>query len=94
MPDSRLLTPLSRRGRVDLLILFPIGYDVVRNVDLYRQQQDSKLDQFLGPDSGWHECGRSYKIAPRSESDTRVCRQSTRDNLPAIWVQEVWGGDD
>ena len=36
-----------------MLILFPIGYDVVRNVDLYRQQQDSKLDQFLGPDSGW-----------------------------------------
>ena len=47
------IATLSRRGQVDLLILFADSYDIVRNVDLYRDQSDSKLDQVLGPDSGW-----------------------------------------
>lgn len=53
--DARFETiaTLSSRGRVDLLILFADAYDIVRNVDLYRQQSNSKLDQVLGPDSGW-----------------------------------------
>jgi hypothetical protein len=38
---------------VDLLILFADAYDVVRNVEFYRQQDNSKLDQVLGPNSGW-----------------------------------------
>lgn len=53
--DARFdtIAALSNRGQVDLLILFADAYDVVRNVDLYRQQSNSKLDQVLGPDSGW-----------------------------------------
>jgi len=47
---------LSRCGRVDLLILFPDAYDVVRNVDLYEKQGvESNLDQVLGPDAHWRE---------------------------------------
>jgi three-Cys-motif partner protein len=55
--DARFETidTLSQSGRVDLLILFADAYDVVRNVDLYRQQSDSKLDQVLGPKSNWQE---------------------------------------
>ena len=53
--DARFdtIATLANRGRVDLLILFPDAYDVVRNVEFYRQQPNSKLDQVLGPDSGW-----------------------------------------
>ena len=46
---------LSRAGRVDLLILFPDAIDVLRNVETYLPQLDSKLDQVLGPDSKWRE---------------------------------------
>ena len=53
--DARFETiaTLSSHGRVDLLILFADAYDIVRNVDLYRKQSNSKLDQVLGPDSCW-----------------------------------------
>ena len=44
---------LASAGRVDLLILFPDAVDVLRNIDLYRAQTDSNLDQFLGADSDW-----------------------------------------
>ena len=45
---------LSLRGRVDLLILFADGQDILRNVNRYeRQGASSNLDQILGPDSGW-----------------------------------------
>jgi three-Cys-motif partner protein len=46
---------LARRGQVDLLILFPDGMDIVRNVDFYKKQPHSKLDAFLGPSSKWRE---------------------------------------
>ena len=50
------LRVLSGCGRVDLLILFPIAYDVIRNVELYYfPNENSKLDLFLGPNSNWRE---------------------------------------
>jgi len=45
------LRKLAAVGRVDLLILFPVGYDIVRNIRLYELQDQSKLDDVLG--SGW-----------------------------------------
>lgn len=53
--DARFdtIARLSERGRVDLLVLFADSYDIVRNVRVYQEQSDSKLDQVLGPDSRW-----------------------------------------
>jgi three-Cys-motif partner protein len=45
------LRKLASVGRLDLLILFPVGYDIVRNIRLYELQDQSKLDAVLG--SGW-----------------------------------------
>lgn len=55
--DARFETvaALAARGQVDLLILFADAYDVVRNVDRYEAEVGSKLDQTLGPGSGWRE---------------------------------------
>lgn len=46
---------LSSRGRVDLLILFADALDIVRNVETYSRQPNSKLDRFLGPDCNWRD---------------------------------------
>ncbi|MBN1591408.1 MAG: three-Cys-motif partner protein TcmP [Pirellulales bacterium] len=59
---------LSRCGRVDMLILFADGHDIVRNVEIYEEQgADSNLDRFLGPDSCWREhwCNLTLRTAPR-----------------------------
>ena len=49
------IAALSQAGRVDLLVLFADAYDIVRNVELYKQDPNSNLDQVLGPDSKWRE---------------------------------------
>jgi len=48
-----MVANLSAKGRVDLLVLFADAYDIVRNVELYRQDPQSNLDQVLGPHSNW-----------------------------------------
>ena len=45
---------LCTRARADIVILLPDAYDILRNeLQLYRENPESKLDQFLGPDSDW-----------------------------------------
>lgn len=52
--EFETIRKLSECGRVDLLMLFADGYDIVRNVELYEKQgENSNLDRFLGPDSDW-----------------------------------------
>lgn len=47
---------LSACGAVDLLILFADAFDVVRNVERYYVDNiESKLDRFLGANSGWRD---------------------------------------
>jgi len=54
--DFNTLRVLSSCGRVDLLILFPLAYDIIRNVEhVYFPNENSKLDRFLGPNSNWRE---------------------------------------
>lgn len=51
---------LAGRGRVDLLILVADAVDFSRNVEhVYFQQENSKLDKFLGRDSDWRKVWRS-----------------------------------
>ena len=47
------IATLSKRGRVDLLVLFPDAYDIQRNVERYRGNPNSNLDLVLGPGSNW-----------------------------------------
>jgi three-Cys-motif partner protein len=47
------LATLAHDGRVDFLVLFADGMDIVRNVELYRQQTESNLDFVLGAGSDW-----------------------------------------
>jgi len=45
---------LAAAGAVDLLVLFADAFDVVRNVEeYYVGDEQSPLDQFLGPQSDW-----------------------------------------
>jgi three-Cys-motif partner protein len=47
---------LAACGRVDLLILFPDAYDILRNEQhLYFDQPDSNLDRTLGRGANWRE---------------------------------------
>ncbi len=39
--------------RVDFVVLFADAYDINRNKEIYRDDPNSKLDQVLGPNSGW-----------------------------------------
>ena len=51
--DFSTLQCLSAR-RADLIIFFPDRLDILRNWNTYyRENQDSNLDRFLGPDSNW-----------------------------------------
>ena len=80
--DARFETiaRLSERGRVDLLILFADAYDVVRNVDLYRQQTNSRLDQVLGPGSGWQTMW--------DQLDNR-CRGNVRRKFAEVYCRQL-----
>ncbi len=53
--DFATVETLSQCGRVDLLILFPDGVDVMRNWKRYFDELESNLDRVLGPDSDWRE---------------------------------------
>jgi three-Cys-motif partner protein len=55
--DARFETieKFSKNARVDFVMLFADAYDINRNVELYSKDYNSKLDQVLGPDSGWRE---------------------------------------
>lgn len=55
------LVTLADKRRVDLLLLFADAYDVVRNVDRYEQDCNSKLDRMLGPDSNWRDHWRALQ---------------------------------
>jgi three-Cys-motif partner protein len=47
---------LARNARVDFVVLFADGMDVSRNAEhVYREDPNSELDAFLGPDSRWRE---------------------------------------
>jgi three-Cys-motif partner protein len=63
------IAALSRWGRVDLLLLFADAYDIVRNVDAYVQDPNSKLDQVLGPESNWRDHWRG--LENRSSKNVR-----------------------
>jgi three-Cys-motif partner protein len=47
---------LSNKRSVDFVALFADAYDINRNAEYYyRNDPNSKLDQVLGPDSGWRQ---------------------------------------
>jgi three-Cys-motif partner protein len=52
-PDFATVERLARTGAVDFLLLFATATDLVRNVDQYEADEESKLDRMLGPDSNW-----------------------------------------
>ncbi len=55
---------LASRGATDLLILFPDAVDILRNKDLYFNQEESNLDLVLGRDSNWRQ-----KVSDLNSSD-------------------------
>jgi len=73
------LQTLAQDRAVDFLLLFADATDLVRNVDLY-EQQDSKLDAMLGPDSGW----RQDWAALKNRSGTNV-----RELFPKIYERQI-----
>lgn len=61
---------LTENRRVDLFILFADNMDIVRNVDLYAGQGESKLDRVLGPGCDWRSAWRNLD----NHSPSRVAR--------------------
>lgn len=62
---------LAAHGPVDLLVLFPDAYDILRNEKhLYFDQPDSNLDRVLGQGSNWRE-----KIERLDSSDSAARRR-------------------
>ncbi|MDA1229808.1 MAG: three-Cys-motif partner protein TcmP [Planctomycetota bacterium] len=64
------LQMLTVGRRVDLVILFADCMDIVRNIAVYAEQSDSKLDRVLGPDSNWRVEWRNLG----NQSPTNVAR--------------------
>jgi three-Cys-motif partner protein len=50
--EFETLRELSRGRAVDFLILLADAVDAARNLSIY-EKPDSKMDRFLGPESGW-----------------------------------------
>jgi len=51
-----MVAKLAAAGPVDLLVLVPDAYDILRNVQsLYMPDPNSNLDRFLGLDSNWRD---------------------------------------
>jgi three-Cys-motif partner protein len=82
---------LATCGQVDLLILFADDMDIVRNVDLYYSQKDSKLDRMLGSGSTW----RTQWDQLSNRSRTNICRlfaneyeKQLRDRLGYVVFRE------
>jgi len=64
---------LTTDRRADLLVLLADRMDIVRNVALYASQNQSKLDEFLGPDTNWRE---KWQKLP-NQSPANVCKLFT-----------------
>lgn len=62
---------LAQDRRVDLLILFADRMDAFRNVNLYRGQEKSNLDTFLGEGCDWRA---AYGQLPNHGDATAVCQ--------------------
>ena len=61
---------LSKKRSVDFVVLFADAYDINRNVELYSKDRNSKLDQVLGPDSGWRQ--KFSNLSNQSGGNTRT----------------------
>jgi three-Cys-motif partner protein len=75
------IATLTQGRSVDLVVLFADAYDIPRNLELhYRKDQNSKLDQVLGPNSGWRErLDRLPNPAPTHKR--RLFREIYKDQL-------------
>jgi len=76
---------LADNARADLVILFADAYDINRNAETYyRGNPDSKLDQVLGPDSGWEgkldAMGHATSVAKR-KLFAKIYREQLRRHL-------------
>ena len=65
---------LASNRPVDLLVLFADRMDIVRNVALYADQQDSNLDRMLGPDCDWRRLWNGLA----NQSAQNVCELFSR----------------
>ncbi|MBC7835105.1 MAG: three-Cys-motif partner protein TcmP [Phycisphaerales bacterium] len=49
------IATIARGRQLDIIILYSMHVDLIRNVELYYAQPNSKLDRFLGTDSDWRQ---------------------------------------
>ena len=67
------LQALTVGRRVDLVILFADYMDIVRNIAVYAEREESKLDRVLGPGSNWRAEWRNLT----NQTPTNVARLCT-----------------
>ncbi len=81
--DAKFTTiaTLTRGRNVDVVVLFADAYDIPRNMEPhYRKNQNSKLDQVLGPNSGWRE--RLERLpSPNPTNKRRLFREIYEEQL-------------
>jgi three-Cys-motif partner protein len=79
---------LTSRRRADLVITFPEGMAIKRNIDKFFAKEDSLLDDFMG-DRKWRDL-----YNPASKLDKHFLVNLYKDNLRNIDYQEVKTGFD
>jgi three-Cys-motif partner protein len=103
------LKRLARGARVDLLVLFPVGYDIVRNIDLYELQDVSRLDEVLGTTewrTNWEEIANrearkigdfftaSYMSRLKSELGFEVVQDTSIKHRGVEYYRLVYASND
>jgi three-Cys-motif partner protein len=81
---------LTNERRMDLIVTFPEGMAINRNIDKFIKKEDSLLDSFMG-DRRWRNL-YSSKLSGDSIENSLI--DLYRDNLKTIGYQEIKSADE
>lgn len=81
---------LTNERKMDLIVIFPQGMAIKRNMDKFIKKEDSLLDSFMG-DRRWRSL---YKSRLPGDSIEKSLIDLYRDNLKSIGYQEIKSADE
>jgi spore photoproduct lyase len=84
---------LTKGRRVDLLITFPEGMAIKRNIDQFLKQEESPLDGFMG-DRKWRDLYKAELTTSSLEDRRRRFIDLYREKLKEIGYREIKSGEE
>jgi spore photoproduct lyase len=84
---------LTRGRRVDLIITFPEGMAIKRNIDQFLKHEESPLDGFMG-DRKWRDLYKAELATSSLEDRRRRFIDLYRENLKKISYGEIKSGEE